>query len=145
MKNNFKSKLGFTLLELILVLFTLSLSLILAVPYAREANTRYESKVMVRNVMQHFEYVHKMTVVRKGVYFVTFKENTVEFRGDLTKSLPDDKTFVFPEETTFNKINRITITPSGNVGAQTITLITPTKKYAIVFQLTGGRYRVEEK
>lgn len=100
---------------------------------------------MVRNVMQHFEYVHKMTVVRKGVYFVTFKENTVEFRGDLTKSLPDDKTFVFPEETTFNKINRITITPSGNVGAQTITLITPTKNYAIVFQLTGGRYRVEEK
>ena len=82
-----KRKSGFTLLEMILVLFALSLSLILAVPYAKDAIIRYESKVMMRNVMQHFEYVHKMTIVRKGIHFVTFSGNTVEFRADLLLSL----------------------------------------------------------
>ncbi|MER2062693.1 MAG: prepilin-type N-terminal cleavage/methylation domain-containing protein, partial [Aerococcus urinaeequi] len=42
-----KRKSGFTLLEMILVLFALSLSLILAVPYAKDAIIRYESKVMM--------------------------------------------------------------------------------------------------
>ncbi|MCY7730849.1 prepilin-type N-terminal cleavage/methylation domain-containing protein [Aerococcus urinaeequi] len=141
----YKRKSGFTLLEMILVLFALSLSLILAVPYAKDAIIRYESKVMMRNVMQHFEYVHKMTIVRKGIHFVTFSGNTVEYRADLLRPSPVDTTFVFPKESKFVHYKRFEFSTSGTVGPQTITLRTPTKDYAIVYQFSGGRYVIEEK
>ncbi|MEY8371790.1 prepilin-type cleavage/methylation domain-containing protein [Aerococcaceae bacterium 50-4] len=143
--NIFKWKSGFTLLEMLLVLFTLSLSLILAVPYAKQATIRYESKVMMRNVMQHFEYVHKKTIVRKGYHFVRFSDNQVEFKANLLKRSPEDITFTFPEETSFFSAKEIKLLASGDIKPQTITLITPTKDYQIVFQFSGGRYVFEEK
>lgn len=139
-----KGKFGFTLLEMILVLFALSLSLILAIPYAKGASIHYESKVMMRNVMQHFEYVHKMAMVKNDISFVTFSKNEVTFQKALLKDSPGDITFVFPEETSFMKTSQFSLLGSGNVDSQTLTLVTPTKNYHIVFQFSGGRYVFEE-
>ncbi len=138
------NKAGFTLFEMVVTLFILSLTLILAVPYAHDAYVTYESKVMMRNVMQHFEYLHKKTMIKGDKQIVQFFGNEVRFFSNQFEPAPMDRTFYFPRGTKFTKYEQITLLPSGNVQAQTITLDTPEARLEIVFQLEGGRYRYDE-
>lgn len=147
MKKLLKNRRGFTLLEMVSALFLLSLTLILAIPYAKEASVNYETKVTLRNAMQYFELIHKESMVNQEIRLVSFSGNKIHFFKDYFKPSSSDKTFVFPKESNFVSTITFTLASSGNISSETKTIAikTNTRTYSVVFQLNGGRYRYGEQ
>lgn len=139
------AKKAYTLLEIIFVVMLVSLSLVLAMPYTHQARVNYESKVMLRNVMQRFEYELKNRMLSGGSILMRFSANKVYFLAEQGDIPTNENTYIFPKEAAFT-YEQLTLNQFGHVGAQTIHLNTPTRHYAVVFQLgSGGKYRYAEE
>ncbi|RPA60134.1 prepilin-type cleavage/methylation domain-containing protein [Aerococcus agrisoli] len=138
---------AFTLLEMVFVLMLISLSLILAIPYAHQARVNYESKVMLHNVMQRYEYEYKKRILSEGTVIMEFSKNTVKFKLSASTPAKPEDTYTFPTEARFPVYRSLTLNQSGkSVDPQTIYFETPTRKYFIVFQFVGGgSYKIEEE
>ncbi|MCZ0717020.1 hypothetical protein [Aerococcus kribbianus] len=133
------NKKAFTLIEVLLVLFTTLLLITLTLPQFTWTAEDYHAEVKLRAVMDYYSFLNKQSKLKNEAFFMEINNQYIRFYQDKNQQGPYDRRYEFPDSCRFNRYQRVNIYPKRFTPPTTIKLNTPRGQKVITIQL-GGHY-----
>ena len=130
---------GFTLIEMLLVLSIIISLSALSFPYMKKKITYTSNESLQKQILMIIDQAKSKAIISHEKVDLTITPHEIYFLDENQKC-----NLILPDDCFFNNIRDIYFNKDGNINqANHIDLITPQKKYMLVFHLGAGDYEFQ--
>lgn len=127
---------GFTLIEMLLVLSIMITLSTLAFPYMKKQTAYISNESIQKQILMIIDQAKSQAIISHEKIILNITSHEIYYFNENQKY-----NFVLPDNYYFNNIKEVYFNKDGNINqANHIDLITPQKKYTLVFHLGAGDY-----
>lgn len=142
--NTIKNNSGFTLVELLVVLFIFMMLLVISYPALNDHHQDYIAEVNLRIAFDYYSTLHKHAKIYGKVYQMDLYRNSIRFDGTKHENRHlYQRRYELPEGYSFYGYKTVYIYGKKEMAPQTIAIQTPKGRREITIQL-GGQYVIKE-
>lgn len=131
---------GFTLIEMLLVLSIIITLSTLAFPYMKKQTAYISNESIQKQILMIIDQAKSQAIISHEKIILNITSHEIYYFNENQKY-----NFVLPDNYSFNNIKEVYFNKDGNINqANHIDLITPQKKYTLVFHLGAGDYEFKQ-